>query len=41
MPVVEAADGMPVEANRVYAIPSGKYAALDRDRLKLSAAVAQ
>ncbi len=36
MRVLDADDRMPVEADSVYAIPSGKYASLDHGRLRLS-----
>jgi two-component system CheB/CheR fusion protein len=36
MKVVQAADGMPVQANRVYANPAGKYMSIDAGRLVLS-----
>ncbi len=36
MKVVQAEDGMPVQANRVYANPAGKYLSIDAGRLVLS-----
>jgi two-component system CheB/CheR fusion protein len=36
MKVVQAADGMPVQANRVYANPPGKYLSIKEGRLVLS-----
>jgi two-component system, chemotaxis family, CheB/CheR fusion protein len=36
MKVVQAADRVPVEANRVYANPAGKYLSIDAGRLVLS-----
>src|SRR4051794_18629375 len=36
LPVVEAADGVPVAPNRVYVIPPGKYLALQGGVLRLS-----
>ena len=36
MPVCEAADGMPIEPNRVYIIPPNKYLAIAEGRLQLS-----
>ena len=41
MPVVEAADGMAVEANRVYIIPPNKYMTISGDVLRLSGPVAR
>jgi two-component system CheB/CheR fusion protein len=41
MPVLQAADGMAVEADHLYIIPPGAYLALEGDRLKLSAPLAR